>query len=356
MDTTDHLALPYLVAAQAQKHVTHNEALRMLDAIVHLAVSGRNLSSPPQDPLPGDRHIVGTVATGSWTGQEGTVAAWQDGAWAFYAPQKGWLAFVADEQTLVAYSGVDWLPVTPQSDDTENARVATIGINGEADETTRLVNAAPATLLTHDATDGSHRLKINRNEAGDTASIVFQTAYGGRAEIGLAGDDSLSIKTSSNGNSWDEALRINPLDGTVAVSRLTMTGAIGIDNYFGRASDYPSGRPTGLSSFDFLMSGGINNNFAFAANANNNNEGLVFGNLANGAFSEQMRLDAITGRLGIGTSNPTTMLHVAGPVRLGVYDVGSLPNATAAGEGAVVAIKEVNGTLRLSISDGTGWT
>jgi len=29
-DTTTHLGLPYLLAAQAQKHVTHNEALRLL--------------------------------------------------------------------------------------------------------------------------------------------------------------------------------------------------------------------------------------------------------------------------------------------------------------------------------------
>ena len=29
-DTSTHLGLPYLLAAQAQKHVTHNEALRLL--------------------------------------------------------------------------------------------------------------------------------------------------------------------------------------------------------------------------------------------------------------------------------------------------------------------------------------
>ena len=30
-DATTHLLLPYILAAQAQKHVTHNEALRLLD-------------------------------------------------------------------------------------------------------------------------------------------------------------------------------------------------------------------------------------------------------------------------------------------------------------------------------------
>lgn len=38
-DTSTHLGLPYLLAAQAQKHVTHNEALRkrLLGTAVSLA-------------------------------------------------------------------------------------------------------------------------------------------------------------------------------------------------------------------------------------------------------------------------------------------------------------------------------
>ncbi len=45
MDTT-HLQLPYLAAAQAQKHITHNEALRLLDAMVQLAVLDRTRTAP----------------------------------------------------------------------------------------------------------------------------------------------------------------------------------------------------------------------------------------------------------------------------------------------------------------------
>lgn len=47
-DTTTHLGLPYLLAAQAQKHVTHNEALRLLDAMVLLSVLDRTRTAPPQ--------------------------------------------------------------------------------------------------------------------------------------------------------------------------------------------------------------------------------------------------------------------------------------------------------------------
>ena len=37
MDQTPNLTLPYIMAAQAQKHVTHNEALRALDVIVQFS-------------------------------------------------------------------------------------------------------------------------------------------------------------------------------------------------------------------------------------------------------------------------------------------------------------------------------
>ena len=58
-DITTHLLLPYILASQAQKHVTHNEALRLLDAMVQLSVLDRDLTSPPASPADGDRHIVG---------------------------------------------------------------------------------------------------------------------------------------------------------------------------------------------------------------------------------------------------------------------------------------------------------
>jgi len=55
MTDTPHLGLPTLAAAQAQKHVTHNEALHRLDALVMLAVADRDLAAPPAAPAEGDR-------------------------------------------------------------------------------------------------------------------------------------------------------------------------------------------------------------------------------------------------------------------------------------------------------------
>ena len=79
-DTSTHLLLPYLLASQAQKHVTHNKALRLLDGLVHLAVLDRELAAPPASPADGDRYIVASGATGAWAGWDGSIAYWVDGA------------------------------------------------------------------------------------------------------------------------------------------------------------------------------------------------------------------------------------------------------------------------------------
>lgn len=89
MDTTTHLGLPYIMAAQAQKHVTHNEAIRRLDAVVQLAALDRDLPAPPASPDDGDRYIIASAASGDWIGKAGWIAAWQDGAWEFYEPYPG---------------------------------------------------------------------------------------------------------------------------------------------------------------------------------------------------------------------------------------------------------------------------
>ncbi|HMQ41777.1 MAG TPA: DUF2793 domain-containing protein [Paracoccus sp. (in: a-proteobacteria)] len=110
-ETTAHLALPFLMAAQAQKHVTHNEALRMLDAMVQLSVPTRTLAAPPASPAEGARYIVAAGATGLWAGWDGNVACWLDGAWMRFSPQPGWLAWVEDEAQAILWTGAAWAPM-----------------------------------------------------------------------------------------------------------------------------------------------------------------------------------------------------------------------------------------------------
>ncbi len=72
-DTTARLDLPFILPAQAQKHVTHNEALQRLDALVQLAVM-TSATSPPDEPVEGEIHWVNAPATGLWSGHAGNLA------------------------------------------------------------------------------------------------------------------------------------------------------------------------------------------------------------------------------------------------------------------------------------------
>lgn len=51
--TTPKLLMPELSTSQAQKEVTHNDALRVLDGLVQLGVVTKGLSTPPVSPANG---------------------------------------------------------------------------------------------------------------------------------------------------------------------------------------------------------------------------------------------------------------------------------------------------------------
>lgn len=211
-ESTPNLVLPFIMPSQAQKHVTHNEAIRALDALVQMGVESRTLSQPPAAPQDGARFIIGPTPGGAWTGRANRVAAWQDGAWAFFQPRVGWLAWVNDEAIAVVWRGTEWEALSAAASLNPTPLV---GVNTTADETDRLAVASPSTLLTHEG--AGHRLKINKAASGETASLLFQAGYSGRAEMGIAGDDDFRVKVSADGESWKDALVVNRATGAVSL-------------------------------------------------------------------------------------------------------------------------------------------
>ena len=107
--TTPNLALPLLAAAQAQKHVTVNEALALLDGLVQISVKDRDLAASPASPVEGDRYIVAAGATGAWAGWDGDVVLFTGGAWLRLPPSEGWRVWIEDESVLVVRVGGAWL-------------------------------------------------------------------------------------------------------------------------------------------------------------------------------------------------------------------------------------------------------
>ena len=75
LDSSFNFGLPFLLASQAQKHVTFNESIVSIDNLLMLAVKSRNLAAPPTTPTEGDRYIIPTSPNGEWVGKAGHVAA-----------------------------------------------------------------------------------------------------------------------------------------------------------------------------------------------------------------------------------------------------------------------------------------
>lgn len=221
-DATPRLGLPYLAAGQAQKHVTLNEALARLDGLVQTTVESRAVAAQPADPADGALYILPADATGeTWSGRPaGTLMRFEAGAWLALPAVEGGLAWIADEALLVARADDGWAPVAPEVD---LQNIPLLGVGATADAANPLTARVNGVLLTArpaaDGGDGDLRLTVNKESAGDTASVLFQSGYSGRAEFGLTGDEDFSVKVSPDGAAWTQALGIDRTTGQATFAR-----------------------------------------------------------------------------------------------------------------------------------------
>jgi len=109
MAQTSRLLLPSIAAGQAQKHVTHNDALRMLDGIVQASVINTTLTAPPGSPAVGDTYIVASGGSGVWSGWDGDVAIYADGAWYRLVAGEGWRIWDQATESMIVRVGSSWV-------------------------------------------------------------------------------------------------------------------------------------------------------------------------------------------------------------------------------------------------------
>lgn len=335
-DTSPRLDLPYLQPSQAQKHVTHNEALQRLDAVTQMAVAEFDAATPPTAPNAGDLHALGAAPTGVWAGQPGQLALWDGTAWQFFTPGQGWRAWGLAEAELRVWDGADWQPL-----DGGMQNLAGIGIGTSWDATNRLAVASDAALFTH--AGSGHQLKLNKAASGDTASLLYQSNFTGHAEMGLAGSNDFSIKVSPDGSVWATGLTLAG-DGTAAL----LSGAtIGGDLAFHR------GNVLGTVS----ESGGIPTGAAIERGSN-----------ANGAyvrFADGTQICTATATLTYGAADYCSYgwtypaAFVATPVTTGSVDFDqAATNATPslADFGPLMRLSQANGSVELRQTRVTGGT
>jgi len=212
MPQTSRLGLPYIVTSQAQKEVTHNAALDILDALLQAAMVSVSVNTPPGSPVAGDCYIVGTSPTGAWVGKAKVLAYYTTG-WNFITPWEGLTVWAKDANALYTYDGTNWgvSVATP----TSLQNLSMLGVNTTADSTNKLAVASEAILFNH--IGGDLQIKLNKNAAGNKVGFLFQTNWSARAEFGLLGDDNFTLKVSPDGSTFYDSLKMLAGSGRAAL-------------------------------------------------------------------------------------------------------------------------------------------
>ena len=253
MTTTNHLSLPLVQQSQAQKEVTVNEALSKIDALLNTGAMSRSLSTPPSSANEGDVYIIGSSPTGDWAGHDLEIAYF-DHIWRFITPREGLTLWVGDEDALYSFDGTAWVASggSGSGNISELQNMNLLGVNTTADATNKLAVASEAILLNHNG--AGSQVKVNKATDTDTASLLFQTNFSGRAEIGLTGDDNFHFKVSPDGSTFHDALSFEQHNGrvtchnffsfgtpeilTMTDGEITATGSyIAVDTEAGASSD-----------------------------------------------------------------------------------------------------------------------
>ncbi|MCX7670048.1 MAG: DUF2793 domain-containing protein, partial [Anaerolineae bacterium] len=193
-------------------HVTHNEALRLLDAMVQLSVLDRTRTAPPASPADGNRHLVASGATGLWAGWDLNIAFWVDGAWIRLVPRTGWLTWVAAEGRLLVWTGSAWEVVGEPRDVSD----AVFSLVNEADPTKKaafsVAGISAGATRTFSLPNTSSELAILAGAQTFTGAKTFSgtvTVSAATATIGTAtGTATYGVGTGATGNGMTKTVNL----------------------------------------------------------------------------------------------------------------------------------------------------
>ena len=306
-----NLQLPYILPSQAQKHVTHNEALGVLDAVVQASVLDKTLATPPAAPVSGACYIIADSATGAWAGSEASIAVWDNSSWLIITPGTGWRVWEQTANEMLVFDGTDWVTLMGPLQN-----IDAVGIHTTADATNRLSVASDASLFTHDGTD--HQIKINKAADTDTASVLFQSNWIGRIEAGLAGNTDLSVKYSADGIAWNDGITLSSSTGFCGIGTATPNRELhisGNQTYMRIEDNIGIAGGTATTVCEFYDSAGQMGWFGYSAGSQH----LHMRNLKTAGDIRMVGgtnfVISANGKVGIGTVVPSAKLHVLGDIK-----------------------------------------
>lgn len=332
-DHSARLALTYLAAGQMQKHVTLNETLTRLDALIQTAVVSRTTTDEPDDPDDGALWILPTGASGAdWgTRPAGALMRAEGSGWSVVEAADGLVALVLDAGELAIRHDGDWVALGDRLGVVQ--ALTRLGIGTTADGVNpfaaRLNTALWTALEAADGGTGDLRLTLNKETPGDVLSLLFQSGYGGRAELGLVGDEDLRLKVSDDGANWHDAFAVDRTTGRTTFARGAVRRAVTIFTANGTYA-----LPTWARSVEAVMVGGGGGGGAGAFGAS----GSRFGGGGGGAG-------------GISRGEwPAELLGGALSVAVGTGGAGGTAAAGSGGSGSVFYI----GSTALLVATGGG--
>jgi Protein of unknown function (DUF2793) len=125
-NTTSRHLLPFLAVAQAQKEITHNEALIRIDALLHPVVEDE-IATPPVllAADAGKCWLIAEPATGIWQGKAGQIACWTGGSWRYVPPVQSMTVRNTASSTDVVWVNGQWIPAPTIADPQSGAVIDT---------------------------------------------------------------------------------------------------------------------------------------------------------------------------------------------------------------------------------------
>jgi hypothetical protein len=112
---TSRFGLPLLTAGQAQKDVTYNEAMALVDALITPIVESIAPSTIPISPAPGQCWVVGALPTGAWLGFSNALACWTEGGWRFANAVVGMSVWNRDDAMIAHFEAGAWRKGAPNA-------------------------------------------------------------------------------------------------------------------------------------------------------------------------------------------------------------------------------------------------